>query len=372
MARIGTILFCLALPAGCANSTLDPQPEVSVQRATTLTRFDGEAISLEELESIRASAIAAAETVARIEHGLREPGAEQRTPQQFMEELSALYPADTRLARTLWESAEPKGPGHDRREFREFGYYSNQLAPSVFGPRVRPQSLEDFVELLNRQHDDRTEEARLLAAWRRFSPIVATRRPAYLSASWQLELDYVRAVEVKLAESLLGPHLRCTVGDTGGVSFQGPVDSHEGYTAPMLLLDLLLPGPSSPVGPAIEALSLMSDGSSEPLPFSLSDGRRDATDELDVEFLRAALHGLKEGFAELDALPAGVMRITVTFSYLVDLGEARSSLSFRRTAGGWVLEMFDYEPAAASLLGSDARLDLLPGIRDLALGGRRE
>lgn len=367
MARLTTMLICLATLTACATSSQQPEPEGPLLRETTLTRFDGTAISLEELQSIRASAVAAADTVARLERSLLEPGAEQRTGAELMRELMARHPAESRLARTLWESAEPKGPGNSRQDFREFGWYSNQLDPLAFGPRVRPESLEDFAELLLRSHDDP-----LLAAWRRFAPATTTRTEGNLATSWRLELDYVQPIEVTLSESLLGPHLRCGVVNAGGASFYGPPESYDGYSAPALLLDLLIPGPSSPVAPAIEALAQLADGETSALPFRLADGRMEPADELDQRFLRAALNGLRQGHAELEYLPAGVLRVAVVFSYLVEQGEARASLSFKRAGASWELELFDYQPAAANLLGGDARLDLLPAFRGLVNNGRRE
>jgi len=361
------MLLCLATLAGCATSSQQPQPEGPLLRETTLTRFDGTAISLEELQSIRASAVAAADTVARLERSLLEPGAEQRSGAEVMRELMARHPAECRLARTLWESAEPKGPGNGRQDFREFGWYSNQLDPLAFGPRIRPETLEDYAELLLRGHDNQ-----LLAAWRRFAPATSTRTQGYLAASWRFELDYVQPLAVTLSESLLGPHLRCGVDDADGASFMGPPESYDGYSAPALLLDLLIPGPASPVVPAIEALARLAEGEAAALPFRVTDGRIETADELDQRFLRAALNGLRQGHAELESLPAGVQRVTVVFSYLVEQGEARASMSFKRSGASWELELFDYQPAAANLLGGDARLDLLPAIRGLVKNGRRE
>lgn len=368
MTRAPIMLLCLATLSACASRAPEPDYRGPLLSETTLQRFDGTAISLEELQAMRASAVAAAETVALLERSLLEPGAEQRSGDQLVRELTALYPSQCRLARTLWESAEPKGPGGSRHAFREFGWYSNQIDPIAFGPRVRPESLEDFAELLLRRHHDR-----LLAAWRRFAPLTATRQDGYLAASWRFELDYVQPVEVTLCESLLGPHLRGGIGDGGGdASFHSPVETYDGYSAPVLLLDLLIPGPDSPLTPAIGALARLAEGERVKLPFSVVEGRTEPADELDRRFLRAAMNGLRQGHADLESLPAGVRRVGVTFSYLVERGEARASLHFRRVGSGWLLELFDYEPAAASLLGGDARLDLLPGIRSLMKDARRE
>jgi hypothetical protein len=370
MARAPYILIGLAA-AGCASTTGEDDSRTPVLRDTTIMRHDGSAISLEELESIRYSAVASADTVARIERELREPWAEDRTPGVIIENLTLRHPAETRLARTLWEGAEPVGYGHNRAHFREYGYYSNQMTPTLFAPRVRPATLEAFVEELLKAHDDSTSTLMLLAAWRRFAPMMGTRPQNYLASSWQIELDYFRPVTVSLADSLLGPHLRCGVTEAENLSFPGPTDSVDGYTTSVMLLDLLMPGPQSPVSAAVSAMSRAADGESVPLPFTVASGQTRPADDLDMQFLQAALRGLAGAACEPAALPASTTRFSVTFSYLVDLAEARSTLSFRRTAGGWELGLFEYEPAAASLIGGSATLDLLPAVRDLALRNQR-
>ncbi|MCA8914449.1 MAG: hypothetical protein KDB90_03485 [Planctomycetes bacterium] len=373
MARTSLILLCLgAAVAGCASTSEPPPPDGPLLRETTLTRHDGTAISLEELESMRYSAIATAETISRIEHGLREPWAEQRTPEKILEELSLAYPSDMRLARTLWETAEPRGFGQDRAAFNEFGFYSNQMVPNGFAPRARPATLEQFVSLVLDAHTDADPTGQLLAAWRRFSPSVDERQSGYLASSWTIELDYAQPVTVTLCESLLGPHQRCGVENPLGVSFPGPQDQLDGYTAPALLLDLVLPGPDSPVVSGIVALSRLADGGAQRLPFTVAEGKRGKSDDLDLRFMQAALHGLLDGNCSLTSLPAAARRVSVTYSYLVELGEARATLSFERAGNSWELKLFEYEPAAATLLDGRARLDLLPGIRDLVQRARRD
>jgi hypothetical protein len=370
MARPAYILFGLAA-AGCASTTGEDDPRTPLLHDTTIMRHDGTAITLEELGSIRFSAIATADTVARIERELREPWAEDRTPGVLIENLTLRHPAETRLARTLWESAEPVGYGHDRARFREYGFYSNQMTPTLYAPRVRPATLEAFVEELLKTHDDSTPTLMLLAAWRRFAPMMSVRPQNYLASSWLIELDYFRPVTVSLADSLLGPHLRCGVIDAENLTFPGPTDSVDGYTTSVMLLDLLMPGPQSPVSAAMLALSRVAQGESIPLPFTVAGGETRTADDLDMQFLQAALRGLAGGACDPAALPASTTRFSVTYSYLVDLGEARSTLTFRRIAGGWELELFEYEPAAASLIGGSAKLDLLPVVRDLAQRNQR-
>ncbi|MEZ5990971.1 MAG: hypothetical protein R3E76_01275 [Planctomycetota bacterium] len=371
MARRIAFLFCIGLTfTACASTNTEPPEPEPLLTDTTLTRYDGSAISMEELESIRYSSIATALTIARLERELREPWAETRTPEEILRAVTNAEQSDARLATTLWETAEPKPSGSDRAPFQEFGFYSNQMMPLDFSPRAKPETLELFIDKLLSEHTDASSQGKLLAAWRHFSPAIDTRGDAYLASVWRIELDYIKPITVQLVESLMGPHLRSTVVSADGVSFPGPVDSFENYSASSLLLDLVTPGGSSPVKDAIEAMSSLSDGRPTQLPFRVSDGRREPVDELDSRFLQAALRGLQGGAADVEALPAAATRLTVTFSYLIDLGEARSTLSFRRVDGKWELELFDYEPAAASLVGGNARLDLMPGVRELVSRNR--
>lgn len=366
MARRIAFLFCIGLTfTACASTTTEQVEPEPLLTETTLTRFDGTAISMEELESIRYSSIATALTIARLEHELREPWAETRTPEEILRAVKNAEQSDARLATTLWETAEPKPSGSNRAPFQEFGFYSNQMMPLDFSPRAKPETLELFIKKLLSEHNDASPQGKLLAAWRHFAPAIDTRGEAYLASNWRIELDYIRPITVQMVESLMGPHLRSTVVSADGVSFPGPVDTFEGYSASGLLLDLLTPGGSSPVDEAIEAMTALSDGRAANLPFVVSAGRHESVDELDMRFLQAALRGLQDGAAGIEALPAATTQLTVTFSYLIDLGEARSTLSFRRVRGKWELELFDYEPAAASLVGGNARLDLMPSVREL-------
>jgi len=365
------LLAPLLIAAGCATRAPEPDPDLPALRETTLTRHDGTAVSLEELQSIRASAMATADSIARIERELLEPWAETRTPAILIENLTLRHPADTRLAANLWESAEPPGRGHGRERFREYGYFSNQLMPTLFGARTRPANLEALVVELLKTHDDSTPVGLLLAAWRRFSPMVSSRQAGYLAAGWQFELDYFPPVRVSLAESLMGPHLRSGVA-SGDYSFPGPMESHDGYSSPLMLIDLLMPGPDCPVSQTVGALARLAAGERVSLPFTLAPGRRQAADDSEREFLSAALAGLAQGICELEYLPAATRTFSVTFSYLVDRAEARSTLGFARTGSSWELSLFEYEPASAKLIGSSARLDLLPVLRDMVARNQRE
>ncbi len=319
---------------------------------------------------MRSSAMATARTIERIEKELREPWAEQREPHVFLEQLTRKFPADTSIAMNLWETSEPLGRGQGRAGFSELGFYGNQYMPASFGTGIRPPTLEAMVGSMMRSHSDMTSEHSLLAAWRRFSPGLHDRREKYLSSHWEFTLDYVAPVHVAINDSLLGPHVRSEVIDTGGASFQGRPETVEGYTTSGVLVALLLPVQDSPVRPFVEALHASINGVPTSLPCKLSQGPSQSNGEPDGRFLRVALKGLMHGTTELEALPGATDAVTVTFSYLLDDAEARSTLSFARDDGGWTLTRFDYEPAAASMIDGSARLDLLPIVRARMVGGR--
>lgn len=357
-----------ALMLGACSST-PPQPdERPLLRETTLTRYDGSAISVEELASLRASAVSTAETLSRIDRLLLEPWAEQRSARVFLEQLRREFPADTRLAQTLWETAEPQPHGNGRDRFREFGLYANQYLTNGFGPRVRPASLEEYVEAVMRLHSDHDSRSQLLAAWRRFAPVVRERRGGYIASRWEFELDFPGQVSVAVSDSLIGPFDRCAV-QCDDVSFIAPPVDFEGYTASGLLIDLLAPGPTCPLAKTVDELHALAVGDTSVLSFSVADGKIEDSGSVDIAFLIAALRGLRAGAAALGPLPQSTRSFTVVLSYLIDEAEARACISFARRTGKWQLQQLEYEPAAARLLGGDARLDLLPSIR--ALTGRR-
>ena len=356
--------------AACASAP-EPPEDQPVLRETTLARFDGTAISMEELQSLRPSAVATAETIARIDRMLKEPWAEQRGAHIFVENLRSQHPSDTRLAQTLWETTEPAARGNGRDLFREYGFFANQFTASGFGPRIRPGSLEAYVRDVLEDHSDADSRGMLNAAWRKFAPLVIERNNGYLASSWELELDHISPVHVGLSDSLLGPFERTVVQGDTLPSFFGPTDSYEGYTASMILLDLLAPGPESPVAMAIRELHQLAVGQREGVNFAVEHGPVERLDEVDLDFFSAALAGLQVGDANIESLPQSAIKVNVVFSYLVDQAEARASLSFSRISGDWKLTLFEYEPAAASLVGGNARLDLMPTIRALLSRGRQ-
>ena len=360
-------LSCLAflLIAACAATPGSDRPDVGIQHDTTLERYDGTPITLEELESVRPSALLTATAIQRIERELREPWAETRDAAVLLRQVTVADPPSGRAAANLWEAAEPLPPGRSRAEFNELGLYCNQFAPLSFGPRMRYATLEDYVHAVLQQHEDATPQGALLAGWRRFAPGVRTRADGYLAACWHVELDYVRPITVGICDSLLGPFVRSSVLDHAGISFSGPTDTHDGYTTSALLIDLLRAGPDSPVTSFVESLTAAVDSKGS-LSVALADGELSH----DRDFMRAVARGLQQGFADLDALPVATSRLTVTFSYLVDLAEARATLSFARSRGRWTLEVFEYQPAAASLVKGNARLDLMPALRGLAQSSR--
>ncbi|MBZ0137482.1 MAG: hypothetical protein K8I27_14035 [Planctomycetes bacterium] len=370
MKRAGLLLLGVVIGA-CSTSPDTSPDDLPVLNETTLTRQDGTRISIEELRSLRPSAIATADTIARIDRMLLEPWAETRDATILIEHLRSRHPSDTRLAETLWETLEPPARGKGRDLFREYGVFANQLLANGFGPRARPASLPGYVEGVLANHTDADSKSLLQAAWRRFAPLVRERKAGYLASYWQLELDYVSSVNVALCDSLLGPFERALVLGGDEHSFFGPIDSYEGYTGSAVLLDLLTPGPQSPVEMCVEQLLDLAGGARSSVGFGVTDGAVERAEDVDLEFFVAALSRLKDGWAEIDSLPRSVRTIGVVFSYLVDGAEARASLSFNRIPQGWELRMFEYEPAAANFVGGNARLDLMPTIRTLLERNRR-
>ena len=167
--------------------------------------------------------------------------------------------------------------------------------------------------------------------------------------------------EVTLHDSLLGPFGRCGVGSAGSLSGLGPLGDMDGFQMPVEILDLLTPGAP---GPMAELVGNLAQGRGLPALFRLAPGPVEKLDAESTRFLAAALRGLGEGLCDLQYLPSGVTSLDVTFSYLLDVSEARASIGLRRDAGGWLIERFHYEPAGASLLGQrGARLDLMPLLR---------
>lgn len=371
MKKPGLMLLGVML-AACSSTTEQPD-DLPVLQNTTLTRFDGSRVSLEELDSLRPSGVATADLLAQLDRMLLEPGAEQRDAKSLIEDLRRAYPSETRMAQTLWETAEPPGRGNGRSPFREYGVYANQISSNGFGPRTRPSSLEAYAQEVLRDHTDEDDHGKLLAIWRRFAPLIRSRGTAYLASSWEIELEYSLSLDcsVGLHDSLLGPFCRASASDNPG-PFMGMSERFEGYNMPMWMPDLIAPGPASPVGTAVLELTDLANSARSHLSFTVENGAVEKLADLEIDFLKAALTGLQDGLAEVEYLPQGVKYLSVVFSYLVGQAEARSDLVFERYGNGkWMLARFEYEPAAANMIGNGARLDLMPTIRALLLRNKQ-
>ena len=360
-------IIALSLAAACAAPVqIAPPTEHPV---TTLTRFEGSPIERREIQANSPGALAVARVLYLIDRELREPSAELRSARDLLNAVAEREPETVGLAEETWEALEQSPAGEWRRAFREFGLYRNPLMPAIFQSMVTPASLEAAVRKILRQHDDSTPRGRLLAAWRHFSPRITDRRANYLASAWTFELETTTRAKLGLAESLLGPFARTAVRDPGGSWLDGPPARLEGYYAPAPVMELVAPGRTLPVQSTIDALvsALKRPGARIPVAID-GDMTRVTLDEIDARFLEAALTGLKEGCSDLGEIPLACRRVQVTFDYLVENAEARATLGFRLGARGWILELFEYEPAAAALLGAQgARLDLISLVRAMPI-----
>ncbi|MBX3458929.1 MAG: hypothetical protein KF696_03050 [Planctomycetes bacterium] len=354
----------LLLLAGCAGSGgagYIPDPT-----ETAILRYDGTPVTLEDLRGNRPSALCVADTVARLEKELREPWQETRDARALLSALLSAHAADTRNAESAWANAEPPAPGNARALFGEYGLYAVPVSPYAMGRRVRPSTLNEFIELVLESHHDRDDHGLLRSAWRRFSPATVSRNDNYMAGYWLFELDQPGGLQVAISESLMGPHQRSQVPWPGAYSYRGPMGMHEGYECSEILIGLLAPMRNSPVQEIIELLHAFVNGQGQLSPGLLARGLKETPDTQDRAFLRAALAGLRRGIAEISWLPAATRRVAVCFSYLVDVGEARSTLGLTLERGQWMLDKFTYQPAGASLTGNaGASIDLMPLLRGL-------
>jgi len=355
MRALVVLMLAATLIGGCRSSQPTPNPFDLTE--TTLRRYDGGVVALEDIALHRGVAEMVADTVYRLEKELREPWQEQRTGEELLRAVRLQFPSETRTAERAWQNAEPTALGRSRAHFTEFGIYPSADSPAGMTPPFSPSTVEALANLMLRGHDDENPEGLLLATWRRFSPATSVRRPRMLAAAWQFDLDYAGEPAVLLSESMFGPHNRSRLGRVPGNPFPPLQESAQGYTGNLIALDLLLPGPPSPV---LEAIDTLAAGGI----VRLAPGPAEVPRADDLEFLGAVMRGLRGGAAELTHIPAGTRRVTALFSYLVDRAEARALLQFDRDGAAWTLTRFEYQPAAASLTGNDgATVDLMPLLR---------
>lgn len=352
---ISAFIFLGLSLVACASVEL-PAPDSD---DTTLRRFDGEPLRRRDIVARRSSAISLARALARIERTLVEPWAENREAIVLLEDAGRIAPDDVRIAKNMWRLSEPVPRALRREAFDEYGFYADASPSQLFVGGVSPKSLEDEVQRLLLEHRQSTDPALMLAAWRRFAPLVHMRRENLLACRWDFELG---SAKVALVESLLGPHRRTRVGQVGRENLSGSMVSMEGYSLPEGIALLVAPGEASPIAATIDALA----ATGKPPAFVRVDG---ATVHVgltgdDREFLSAALKGMAQGFCDLEYLPRGCTRFEVTFDYLVGTAEARATLVLARTQDGWRIERFVYEPAAAAVVGREgAALDLIEMLR---------
>jgi hypothetical protein len=354
------VAICAALILSVALfscATVDePPPETD---GTTLQRYDGEPLRRRDIMARRNSAISLARALACIDRMLLEPWAENREAAIVIEDAGRLAPEDVREARNMWRLSEPLPRTLRRALFSELGFYADASPSRLFSGGINPKTLEDEVQRILNDHGKGGDKSLMLAAWRRFAPMVVTRRKNLLACRWEFQLG---SAKVAVVESLLGPYRRAHLLETGRESLTGANISLDGYALPEGIAQLVAPGEISPVAPTIDALAATGRTPS----FVRIEG---ATVHLslspdDREFLAAALKGMADGLCDLEYLPRGCTRIEATFDYLVGSAEARAAMTLARTQDGWNLERFVYEPAAAAVVGREgAALDLIEMLR---------
>ena len=360
--RKAALILCLVAVAGCRSGSRDVEEPTGTP--TTLRRFDGSAVTIETLRATRAGAIAAADTIARIEASLREPWAETRDAKALVAESRRAWPDETRLAETAWSNADLPIADAARQPFREIGVYD--MARGPFDRRIGAPvpTLEAYAELLLRSHTDQSDNDLLLAAWRRFAAPTSRRGQAFLSGRWVFELDGPGQPRVTIRDSLLGPHSRCGVEMREPASYRGQMQSYEGYSCSAVLIDMLAPGGTSPVLDALNELALAMQQGRAFAAGTLAGGPRGSLRSEDAEFLQAALRGAVSGAGDVAWVPRGAVRVDALFSFLIDSAEARARVALQYREGQWQVTALDYEPAAATATGnSGASIDLMPMLR---------
>jgi hypothetical protein len=356
--RCYVAILALALASaitGCRTGQSNVEPFDITE--TTLARFDGSPLALEDIRMTRSDAEYVADTVYHLEKELLEPWIEHRRGDAILNAVRRNFPTETHIAAHAWSRAEPPQRTGRRAIFTEYGLYATD-APSGMIASISPSTLEAYVNLMLSQHNDDNPQGLMLATWRRFSPATVERRPDMLAAAWQFDLNHDGTPSVILAESMLGPHSRSRLGRPPTDPFPPMRDSVDGYQGNLIALDLLAPGAPSPM---LEAIDRLAAGGH----VRLLSGPAEMPDADDMHFLRVVLRGLQRGASDVAHVPAGTTRVTAVFSYLMDQAEARALLALDRDDdGGWTLIRFEYQPAAAALTGNEgATVDVMPLLR---------
>ncbi|MCC6574221.1 MAG: hypothetical protein IT462_10560 [Planctomycetes bacterium] len=367
LALSASVLLAATLLAACASAPA-PKPDDGPD-GTSLRRYTGLPLTLSEFNENRGGAISVCRVLAALERDLHEQSNEARDAEILVDQATRSVGSDLRTARELWLGAERVPPGAGREVFHEYGYYGGEAEHELFAPRNAIPSLGAEAARLLETHADMSPRGQLLAGWRHFAPEVRQRAEGYLASSWRFELVSRGSARVSLCDSLLGPFERSRVEDAGDAYLAGPIMLYEGYRCPQGLMELVVEGPASPVAATISALARVGRGEKAELPVLIAEGyvRVDLSKE-DRAFLSAALKGLSQGYADVADLPLNCRRFDVTFSYLVDLNEARATLGFKRIADGWSLEKFVYEPAAAQVMRRNVSIDMMEMVAAAASG----
>ncbi|MCC6464811.1 MAG: hypothetical protein IT463_05670 [Planctomycetes bacterium] len=348
---------CTLLAASCRSLGHDgarPEPV-----PTTLRRFDGGRVSLDDLRLGRERALAVATALELVEREIRDPSAEDRDARVLLGQLRRLHPEVFSQAEPAWEAAEPAIRAQGRGLFGECGCYADPRQALLPGAAADPPTLLQAVQDMLPAPAEAEPERLLAGCWRRFSPRLGTRGAQYLASAWAFELDWPTPVTLLLRDSLVGPFVR-SVAQAPGASIISPPEERDGFAAPLLAHELVAPGPIGPLAALPDALGRRA----LPPGITLSPGAIQHPDADDRNFLAAAFAGLRAGCVLPESIPAATTRLTVCWSYLLDRSEARATVVLVRRGTGFELQTLDYQPAAASKLGQDgATLDLMPLLR---------
>ena len=344
---IGTAAM-LALLAGCKSEPIIEQFDTP----TSLPRGAGGPITIEDLLANRADSQAVMELLRELDRELVEPANEQRTAGEILSELQHFD-----LGIRSFNGCELPAAGGRRRIFQEFGIFT----PQGQRPTIASISFDKYLERVLKSQQDSSTKGQVQAAWRWFAPAIRNQGKNYLASRWEFEMEFPEAIKVSLCNSVLGPYVR-TSSQCSNSLFLGPETKDvAGYSAPLWLANLLPQVWISPIRDLLNAL--------EGKPHSLGIDVPEYSEPSGVEslFLSGLVRGLLHGSCDVEAVPAGVRRLDVEFSYLVNNQEARATLGLRWTINHrWILDRFEYQPASANLLDNEGvRLDVLPLIASL-------
>ncbi|MCF6228241.1 MAG: hypothetical protein L3J82_06195 [Planctomycetes bacterium] len=348
MKRAIGIAAVLALLAGCKSEPI----VVQFDTPTSLPRGAGGPITIEDLGANRADSQALMELLRALDRELIEPAKEQRAAGEILFELQRFD-----LGIRSFNGCELPAAGGRRRIFQEFGI----LPPQGQRPIIASVSFDKYLERVLKVHKDSSTRGQVQAAWRRFAPAIRNQGKNYLASRWDFEMEFPETINVSLCNSVLGPYVRTSSECSNSLFFGPETKDVAGYSAPLWLANLLPQVWASPIQDLLNAL--------EGKPHSLGIEVPEFSEPSGSEslFLSVLVRGLLQGSCDVEAVPAGVRRLDVEFSYLINTEEARATLGFRWTINHrWVIDRFEYQPASANLLDNEGvKLDVLPLIASL-------